>query len=206
MTKSQGPRLITNNSPLGLSSLYKHIPNCLTILRLLCPPLIIWMLARDQFFTAFWAFLAVSATDWLDGYLARRWQVTSRLGQILDPLADKFLLISLYLFLSLSGFIPLWLTVLVLLRDFLILTIGGGIIFTRKEEVRLHPQMMGKISTALQMLFVGSILVSEAPVTTIPTSSILNSLMVLLLYIVAFTTILSGITYAKLVMRYFRQG
>jgi cardiolipin synthase len=204
MTKSQGPRLINSDSPLGSSSFYKYIPNSLTILRILCTPIIIWMIAKNQFISAFWVFFAVSATDWLDGYLARRWQVTSRLGQILDPLADKFLLISLYLFLGLWGFVPLWLTILVLLRDFLILTIGGVIIFTHKEEIRLLPQLMGKISTTLQMLLVGLILVSEAPVSSIPTSSILNSLMVFLLYIVAFTTILSGITYAKVVVRRFQ--
>jgi len=163
------------------------------------------MIARGQFVAAFWVFFAVCATDWLDGYLARRWQVTSRFGQILDPLADKFLLISLYIFLSIWEFIPLWLTTLVLIRDFLILTIGGGIILTRKEEIRLPPQLMGKISTTLQMFFVGLILASKAPVLSIPTSSILSSLMVFFLYIVAFTTILSGITYARVVMRTFRQ-
>lgn len=185
----------------GLSLFYKQIPNSLTILRLLGTPVIIWLIAKEQFTAAFWIFFAVSVTDWLDGYLARRWEVTSRFGQLLDPLADKILLISLYLVLGLWGFIPLWLTIIVFTRDFLILTIGGSMIIARKGNIQLPPQLSGKISTTLQMLFIGLILAGGLKITSIPTSSIQSILMVTFLYVVALTTILSGITYAKVVFK-----
>lgn len=188
----------------GISSLYKYIPNGLTIIRLLCTPLIIWTIATNHLTAAFWIFFAIGATDCLDGYLARRWKVTSRLGQILDPLADKVLLISIYLSLGLWGFIPLWLTIFVIIRDFLILAVGGTMILTHKGIMQLPPQLMGKISTALQMLFVGLIFAGGIPVSSIPTSSIQNILMVIFLYVVALTTILSGITYANVVIKLFR--
>jgi cardiolipin synthase len=192
-----------NDFSFGLSALYKHIPNGLTILRLLCTPLIIWAIATNHLTTAFWIFFAIGATDYFDGYLARRWKVTSRLGQILDPIADKVLLISIYLSLGLWGFIPLWLTIFVLIRDFLILAVGGTMILAHKGNMQLPPQMMGKISTTLQMLFVGLILAGGITVSSIPTSSIQSILMVLFLYVVALTTILSGITYANVVVKLF---
>ncbi len=179
------------------SSFYKHIPNLLTVLRLLGAPLSVWFIAQNQLTIAFWIFLGVSATDWLDGYLARRWQATSKLGQILDPIADKFLIMSVYLALGFWEFIPFWLTTLVLSRDFLILLSSSVIILTRRTNVNLTPTLIGKISTTVQMLFVGLLLAKGAPVLSFPTSSIENNLMIFFLYSVAFFTILSGITYAR---------
>lgn len=194
-----------NISPPSISSFYKYIPNALTILRLLGTPLTLWIIAKGELTTAFWFFFAICITDWLDGYLARRWQVTSKLGQVLDPLADKFLLISLYFALALWGFIPVWLTTLVLLRDFLILTISGGIILSQKINILLAPKFIGKMSTTLQMLFIGLVLAKGAPALSIPTPSIESILMVFFLYSVALTTILSGLTYAKAVFNAFHK-
>jgi cardiolipin synthase len=160
------------------------------------PTLIIWFIAKSQLTTAFWIFFAVCASDWLDGYLARLWNATSRLGQILDPLADKFLLVSLYLFLGLWGFVPLWLTALVFIRDFLILAIGGTMILSQKG-ISLPAQFMGKISTTFQMMLIGWVLGAGSSVASFPTSSIQNRLMVFFLYVVALTTMLSGLAYAK---------
>jgi cardiolipin synthase len=182
-------------------SIYTYIPNTLTIFRLLGTPIIVWAIAEDRFVVALWLFFTISVTDWLDGYLARRWSVCSKVGQILDPLADKFLLISVYLVLGLWGFAPMWLTVLVLTRDLLILAIGGALMLTRKDDIRLPPQLIGKISTSLQMLFIGCVLAGGVAVPSIPTSSIQNFLMVSFVYVVALTTILSGISYAKVVFK-----
>ena len=201
----QGKQENHDCSPPEASSFYKHIPNTLTILRLLGTPLSVWFIAQNQLTIAFWIFFGVSATDWLDGYLARRWQVTSKLGQILDPIADKFLIMSVYLALGFWEFIPLWLTTLVLSRDLLILLSSSGIILTRKIKVNLTPSLIGKISTAVQMLFVGLILARGVPTPSIPTSSIENNLMVFLIYSVAFLTILSGITYAHAGIKAFRK-
>lgn len=179
------------------SSFYKHIPNLLTVLRLLGTPLSVWFIAQNQLTIAFWIFFCVSATDWLDGYLARRWQAASKLGQILDPIADKFLIMSTYLALGFWGFIPFWLTALILLRDFLILLSGSVIVLIRRTNMNLAPNFVGKISTMIQMLFAGLLLARGSPVPSFPTSSIENNLMVFFLYSVAFFTVLSGITYAR---------
>lgn len=192
------------SSPPGMPSFCKHIPNILSTLRLIGTPLSVWIIAHDQLTTAFWIFFAVCVTDWLDGYLARRWHVTSKLGQILDPLADKFLLISVYLALGLWRYIPMWATFLVLTRDFLILTISCGIILNRKVNIRLTPQFMGKVSTTFQMLFIGLVLAGEVAIPSIPTASIESILMVFFLYSMALTTILSGITYARVAYRALR--
>lgn len=188
------------------SPFYKHIPNLLTILRLLGAPLCVWFIAQNQLAFAFWIFFTVSTTDWLDGYLARRWQVTSKLGQILDPIADKSLIMSTYLALGLWAFIPIWLTALVLSRDLLILLSSSGIILIKRIKMNLSPNLIGKISTTAQMLFVGVILARGVPIPSIPISSIENNLMVIFLYSVAFLTILSGITYACMALGAFRKS
>jgi cardiolipin synthase len=188
-----------------IPSFYKYIPNALTMLRLSGTPLCLWVIAQGGLTAAFWIFFAICLTDWLDGYLARRWNASSTLGQILDPLADKFLLISLYLTLGLWGFIPLWLAGIVLIRDFLILAIGSGIILSRKLNISLVPQFMGKISTTLQMLFIGLVLVTGIPIPSVPASGIKSILMVSSLYSVALTTILSGFSYARVVFNALRK-
>lgn len=194
------PENNTRPSP-GISSFRKHIPNTLSILRLLGTPLSVWAIAQGELSYAFWIFFVVCVTDWLDGYLARRWQVISKLGQILDPLADKFLLISVYLALGLWGYIPLWATAIVFIRDFLILSIGSGILLSRKVNIHLTPHFMGKLSTTLQMLFIGLVLAGGDSIPSIPTSSIKSILMVSFLYGMTLTTILSGVTYARVTLR-----
>lgn len=182
---------------LKLLASYRHIPNILTILRLLGVPFILWIMAKGGFTTAFWLFLALCLTDWADGYLARRWRVTSKLGQTLDPLADKLLLVSVYLALTYGGYIPIWLTIFVVGRDVLILAIGSGILLSQKKSISLAPQFIGKVSTTLQMLLIGFILARGVPVPSLPTSGIENILMVSCLYSVALTTLWSGFTYAR---------
>lgn len=188
-----------------ISSFYKYIPNALTILRLSGTPLCLWVIAQGGLTTAFWIFFAICLTDWLDGYLARRWNASSKLGQILDPLADKCLLISLYLALGLWGFIPRWLAGIVLIRDFLILAISSGIILSQKLNISLAPQFMGKMSTTLQMLFIGLVLASGTPAPSVPASGIKSILMVFSLYSVALTTVLSGFSYARVVFNALRK-
>lgn len=191
---------------LNVSSFYKCIPNLLTTLRLLGTPLCAWFIMQDQLPLAFWIFFAVSVTDYLDGYLARRWQATSKLGQILDPIADKFLITSVYLTLGLWEYIPFWLTSLVLSRDLLILLSSSGIILATKIKLDLTPSLIGKMSTAVQMFFVALVLAKGTSTSFFPASSIGNNLMLLFLYSVALLTILSGITYAHVAISAFRKS
>jgi len=178
------------------TSLHKHIPNLLTILRLAGTPLCIWFIAQNRLFAAFWVFFSVSVTDWFDGYLARRWQAISKFGQIMDPLADKCLVMTVYLGLGLWGFIPDWLVGLVLTRDLLILLCS--IVLIKKISANPGPNLMGKISTTAQMLFAGLMLARGAPLSSFAISGIVNNLMLLFLYGVALLTILSGLAYGRL--------
>jgi phosphatidylglycerophosphate synthase len=88
----------------------------------------------------------------------------------------------------------------------MILFIGGSIIAAQKGKVRLPPDMIGKICTSLQMLFIGSVFMTGLAVSSIPTSSIQNILMVSSLYVVALTTIVSGISYAKVAFNALRKS
>jgi len=116
----------------------------------------------------------------------------------LDPLADKALVISIYLALGMWGFIPFWLTVLVLTRDTLILTISCSILFIKKTKIHLPPSLIGKICTAFQLFYIGLVLDGDLTFLSFPLTSIGNFIMVFFLYGVAFFTILSGIDYARI--------
>ena len=188
------------------SLLYKSVPNTLTGLRLLGAPLVVWLAAYDALGAAFWVFVAVCVTDGLDGWLARKLEAVTNLGRILDPLADKCLLVSVYTALALWDHIPAWLAVLVVGRDILILAIAAGIMFSRKDlRGRLTPHLMGKISTTLQMLFAGLLLGVGTPLSSIPASGLPGILMVSFLYGVALATVLSGLTYAWAAFSAFRK-
>ena len=97
------------------------VPNALSFVRLAGVPVLLWLLLGPQLDLLAVAVLGLSGfTDWLDGYLARRWHQTSRLGQMLDPVADRLYILAIVLGLASRGIIPWWLVVLLVLRDVLI--------------------------------------------------------------------------------------
>jgi cardiolipin synthase (CMP-forming) len=131
----------------------KQLPNLLSAARLLAAPYILYLLWTGSFRTALVWFAIASATDVLDGFLARRFQAGSRLGALLDPVADKVLLSGSFLTLGLKGIIPLWLMILVLGRDLMIL--GFAIVaLARKTRRDFPPSGWGKASTAAQIAYV----------------------------------------------------
>ena len=87
----------------------RHVPNILTGLRLASVPLTVWLLLDGRVSLAFWLFIAAGVTDAVDGAIARLFDARTPLGQWLDPLADKVLLVSVYVVLGLAGALPLWL-------------------------------------------------------------------------------------------------
>ncbi len=111
-------------------------------------------------------FLA-ALTDAFDGYLARRWNVPSRMGEVLDPIADKVLLTAAFLGLWLAAAIPGWLTALVLGRDGLILVAAGLALALSKSPRRFPPSLWGKLSTIAQMGFVVIVTAAIAPLVTL---------------------------------------
>jgi cardiolipin synthase len=183
----------------------KHIPNTLTLFRLATAPLCVWFILQTQLTPAFWVFLASSITDWLDGYLARRWHVTSKLGQILDPLADKALVVSAYITLGIQGYIPLWLAGLILARDALILACSAVILTRHKAASPPAPIFIGKTCAAFQMLFIGLTLIGGALSPLLSPFGDSSLIMVSCLYSVAFITIASGIAYGWVAYQAFQR-
>lgn len=135
------------------------IPNILTILRLVAVPVFIYASIKGDFMAAFVLFVSAAFTDMFDGMIARRFNQRSRLGAILDPAADKTMLVCGYLFYTLYGNMPLvripgWLTFTVFIRDFLIIFFAY-LLWTRVNVKRFPPSWAGKTSTVLQAATLG---------------------------------------------------
>lgn len=126
-----------------------NLPNFLTALRILLIPFFICLLLYDKHLWAAVVFCAAGITDVLDGMAARHSRQTSRLGSILDPLADKLLSVSSFVTLSVSGPIPVWLVVIVISRDIMI-SLGSLILFLVEGSLEIIPTPLGKATTFLQ--------------------------------------------------------
>lgn len=132
----------------------RYLPNLLSLARAAIAPYLFWALWRGHFDAALVAILVAGITDGLDGYLARRLQISSRTGEILDPIADKVLLSCAFVALWLNGSVETWLAGIVLGRDVLILAAAGvGLIFAKKPR-RFPPSIWGKLSTIVQISLV----------------------------------------------------
>jgi len=131
----------------------KHIPNLLSLARLGLAPYVFVLLARREYRTALVLFAIAGLTDFLDGLAARKFGSASRLGAVLDPIADKVLLSGAFLTLALTGAIERWVAVVVLGRDVLILA-AAGVLYLMKSRRSFPPSLWGKISTVVQIAFV----------------------------------------------------
>src|SRR5664279_3199215 len=130
-----------------------NIPNLITLGRILLVPIVVWAIATPgAMWIAFVLFLAAGVSDAIDGYLAKRFDMTTELGAYLDPLADKALIVSIYLTLGVNGFIPRWLVIMVVSRDILIV---GGIMLSwvMGNPLKIKPLLVSKLNTAAQILF-----------------------------------------------------
>lgn len=136
-----------------MSSSLRFIPNALCILRMLLVIPVAWLLANHEFKYTLWLFAVAAATDGLDGFLAKRCGWMSELGKILDPLADKILLVGVFLTLGIMGLVPLWLAITAISRD-MIITVGAityNAIFGALEG---RPTWISKLNTLAQIVFV----------------------------------------------------
>ena len=127
------------------------LPNFITLLRLAALPFFLFSISEGRFGIALVLFVAAGISDGIDGYLARRFDMKSALGAYLDPIADKLLLMSSYLFLAIPSFpvavkVPVWLAVLVISRDILLMTVGLLMILTSGVR-RFPPTWLGKVTT-----------------------------------------------------------
>ena len=128
------------------------IPNLITLGRILLVPVVVWAIMSNAMWFAFMLFLAAGVSDGVDGYLAKRFNMTTELGAYLDPLADKALIVSIYLTLGINGDIPRWLVILVVSRDILIV---GGIMLSwlMGNPLKIKPLLVAKLTTVAQIAF-----------------------------------------------------
>ncbi len=126
------------------------VPNVITILRIILAPIFVIYLIHEQVTSALVVFILAGISDGLDGLIARAFNQKSEMGAYLDPLADKLLLISAYVALAAKGFMPAWLTVIVISRDVLIL-LGVLILFLVKSGFTVKPLFLSKITTCFQI-------------------------------------------------------
>ena len=128
------------------------IPNLITLGRILLVPVVVWAIASGAMWIAFVLFLAAGVSDAVDGYLAKRFQMTTILGAYLDPLADKTLIVSIYLTLGIKGLIPGWLVILVVSRDIMIV---GAVMLSWLVgiPIKVKPLLVSKLNTVAQIVF-----------------------------------------------------
>lgn len=169
-----------------------HIPNLLTIFRIAMTPWIGVLIARSDYPLALPLLFVSGMSDAADGYLARKWRVQSKLGMKLDPIADKFLMITVFLALAANGGLPWWMVALALGRDAMILLFAACAAATG-IRAELAPTLWGKLSTVLQMLLAGSIVLRAVFAWAwVPPASLL------LLWSSAAMTVWSGVDYLRI--------
>lgn len=133
------------------------IPNIITLGRILLVPIIIWAIASNQMEIAFAIFVIAGVSDAVDGFLAKRFNMSSELGALLDPLADKALLVSIYVALGIWGAVPRWLVILVVSRDIMI--VGAVIVsWVLGRPIPMKPLMVSKLNTVAQVAFAALVL------------------------------------------------
>jgi cardiolipin synthase len=131
-----------------------NLPNLITLARILAVPLTIWLIVSGAYMPAFITFIAAGISDAVDGFIAKRFNLQTELGAYLDPIADKLLLVGIYVSLGLLLFLPAWLVILVASRDFLI--IGGMLLaWLIDRPIEVHPLIISKINTTLQIALAG---------------------------------------------------
>jgi cardiolipin synthase (CMP-forming) len=165
-----------------------NIPNLITLGRILLVPVVVWAIASGAMWIAFVLFVAAGLSDAVDGYLAKRFDMTTELGAYLDPLADKALIVSIYLTLGINNLIPRWLVILVVSRDILIV---GGILLSwlLGNPLKIKPLLVSKLNTVAQIVFACVVLGSLG--FAIPAAT----LTLVLMGLVAILTLLSVAAY-----------
>ncbi len=168
----------------------RHLPNAICVLRIILTIPTVLAIDRGDEVLALVLFTIAAVSDGVDGYLAKRNGWASDLGRILDPIADKILLVATFLACTWQGLIPVWLAAAAVARD---LMLGGGALIYRLWFGRIegNPSTLSKVNTMLQIIVVIVAMLNAA-------LSLIPEIVVLILAVVTFTTtVLSGIDYAR---------
>jgi cardiolipin synthase len=171
-------------SRLGL-----NLPNLISLGRLLLVPVAISLILEGSYSAAFWIFVIAGVSDAVDGFIAKRFDRRTRLGALLDPLADKVLLVSVYVTLGVAGQLWIWLVVLVVFRDIMI--IGGFLLIQAlaAEPKPFRPLFISKVNTGVQVALVAYVLARRG------LGADAGAVDLVLSIAVAATTVASGLTY-----------
>lgn len=165
----------------------RALPNVITVIRILLVVPVLWLLLEGRFAPALLLFMLAGASDAVDGYLAKHYGWNSRLGAILDPLADKLLMVTCYLALGWLTLLPWWLVAVVIVRDAVIL--GGATIYQLMiARLEIAPTLISKANTLCQILLV--VAVMGAQIVALP-----GWLVPTLVWLVLATTLGSGLSY-----------
>ena len=165
-----------------------QLPNIISVFRMVLVAPVVWHLLQLEFGTALGWFAVAAFSDALDGFLAKHYGWQSRLGSILDPLADKLLLVCVFIALTWLGLIPVWLLGTVLARDLLIV-IGGVLFHYTLGRFDMQPSRISKLNTFMQIIFVLAVVFYHGDFAFTPW------IVEALVYIVLATTVLSGLDY-----------
>jgi cardiolipin synthase len=172
------------------------IPNLITLGRILLVPIVVWAITYPgMMWLAFVLFVVAGVSDGVDGFLAKRFGWTTELGRYLDPLADKALIVSIYLALGINDLIPRWLVILVVSRDILIV---GGIMLSWMigNPLKIRPLLVSKLNTVAQIVFACLVL------GTLGFDIKADMLTLVMMIVVACTTLLSVAAYVAEWMRH----
>src|SRR5581483_3619023 len=172
----------------------RHLPNLLSALRLLAAPLAAWLILSGHYTASLLVFAAASLSDGLDGFIARRWGVTSDFGAWLDPAADKLLMLFCFTALYAVHAAPFWLVALVIGRD-LVFALAWGLIKLLGLALPTNTLFVGKLSTAVQVIYILTLLLLLALDLEAP------HLALGLAFACAFFTLLAAAGYAAAVVR-----
>ena len=172
-----------------------NIANLVTVARLLSVPVVLYCLLHGEMRLAFYVFLFAGVSDAVDGAIARRFDLQTELGAIMDPIADKLLMVSVFVMLAWLGLIPDWIVFLAVTRDALIV---GAILVSSLigNPIRVAPLMLSKVNTAAQILLIVTVLCDQA------FGLGLNSFVTIFLYLTALLTFASGASYLVVWMRH----
>ena len=169
----------------------RHIPNLITFLRLIAAPLAAWLLAEARYREALSVVILAGITDWLDGFAARHLKSTDKTGVIFDPLADKVLLVVVFVALTVVHLVPFWMLLLALIRD-VVIVVGALLLRILRNIKKFLPSILGKISTFFQIMLVLMVLLDSA----FP-HPVFHILRIAALALAALFTFISGVDYIR---------
>jgi cardiolipin synthase (CMP-forming) len=137
------------------------IPNLITLGRILLVPVVVWAIISGEMRVAFLLFLAAGISDAVDGFLAKRFRMASELGAYLDPLADKALIVSIYVSLGIAGALPIFLVILVVSRDIMIIS-AFLLSWLVGKPMPVRPLLVSKANTVAQIVLATLVLAEQA--------------------------------------------